>query len=207
MVFYYPLLFTEECFAKCVFSGERVMAGPSTYQQTTGNQQTNSSTPVPIPGLFFKLPAGVGTSAIIILNVPNPYAEGNNFPGGWFGISINGTMNPVYASFTYGVQQPVSFNRMPTTLVVGIPLTGDNHPGDVVRNPGQHRDPRQPGHHDGVHRHRRLTGRPSGRQLSGATPPLSRAPSFPSWQGITRIEVQRDASPGEFAAKRGKLCR
>ncbi len=101
------------------------MAGPSTYQQTTGNQQTNSATPVPIPGLYFKLPAGVGTSAIIILNVPNPYATGNNFPGGWFGISINGTMHPVFAAFTYGVKQPESFNRMPTTLVVGVPLTSD----------------------------------------------------------------------------------
>ena len=101
------------------------MAGPSTYQQTTGNLQTNSSTPVAIPGLLIKLPAGVGESATIILNVPNPYAQGNNFPGGWFGISVNGTMHPVYASFTYGIQQPPSFNRMPTTLVVGIPLDGD----------------------------------------------------------------------------------
>jgi hypothetical protein len=100
------------------------MAGPSTYQQTTGNQQTNSSTPVPIPGLVIKLSPGVGESASIILNVPNPYAQGNNFPGGWFGISVNGTVHPVYASFTYGVQQPTSFNRMPTTLVIGIPLDG-----------------------------------------------------------------------------------
>jgi hypothetical protein len=37
---------------------------------------------------------------------------------------VNGTVLPAYASFTYGVQQPASFNRMPTTLVVGVPLTG-----------------------------------------------------------------------------------
>ena len=39
------------------------------------------------------------------------------------GISINGQMSPVVASFTYGIESPPSTNRMPTTLVVGVPLT------------------------------------------------------------------------------------
>jgi hypothetical protein len=39
-------------------------------------------------------------------------------------------ISPVHASFTHGVQQPVSFNRMPTTLVVGVPLT--QKPQEIV---------------------------------------------------------------------------
>jgi hypothetical protein len=93
------------------------------YAQTSGTQQTNSGTFVPIPGLSITLPEGVGTMAIVILNVPNPYAKGNNFPGGTFGISVNGTVSPVQAVFTYNEQNPQSTGRIPTTLVVGVPLT------------------------------------------------------------------------------------
>ena len=70
------------------------------------------------------MPEGVSILAIVTLNLPNPYAEGNNFPGAVLGLSVNGTISPVVASFTYGVQAPGSFNRMPTTLVVGVPLIG-----------------------------------------------------------------------------------
>jgi mannose-binding lectin len=58
----------------------------------------------------------------VILNLPNPYADGNNFPGATLAISVNGKISPVVASFTYGVQAPGNFNRMPTTLVAGVPL-------------------------------------------------------------------------------------
>src|SRR3954453_1720705 len=93
------------------------------YAQTTGTQHTNSGTFVPIPGLHITLPEGVGTTALVILNVPNPYAKGNNFPGGTFGISVNGTVSPVQAVFTYNEQVPQSTGRIPTTLVIGVPLT------------------------------------------------------------------------------------
>lgn len=92
------------------------------YAQSSGTHQTNSGTFVPIPGLTFQIPEGVGTSALIILNVPNPYAQGNNFPGGVFGISVNGAISPVQAVFTYNEQQPPSTGRVPTTLVVSVPL-------------------------------------------------------------------------------------
>ena len=92
------------------------------YAQTTGNQQTNSGTFVPIPGLSITLPEGVGTMAVVTLNVPNPYATGNNFPGGTFGISVDGKVSPVQATFTYNEQVPVSTGRIPTTLVVGVEL-------------------------------------------------------------------------------------
>ena len=51
-----------------------------------------------------------------------PYATGNSNPGGTFGISINGTMSPAVAGFTYNEAQPASYGRIPTTLVVGVPL-------------------------------------------------------------------------------------
>jgi mannose-binding lectin len=68
------------------------------------------------------LPEGVGISALIILNLPNPFATGNDFPGGTFGISVNGTISPVVAVFTYNEQVPPSTGRIPTTLVVNVPL-------------------------------------------------------------------------------------
>jgi hypothetical protein len=92
------------------------------YAQTTGTQQTNSGSFVPISGLTFQIPEGVGTAALVILNVPNPYSNGNNYPGGTFGINVDGTVSPVQATFTYNEQKPASAGRVPTTLVVSVPL-------------------------------------------------------------------------------------
>jgi len=92
------------------------------YVQTSGKLQTNSAGYVPIPGLSLTIPEGVGIEAIVILNLPNPYATGNNYPGANLGISVDGKVQSNFACFTYGVPQPQSFNRMPTTLVVGVPL-------------------------------------------------------------------------------------
>jgi len=92
------------------------------YAQTSGTQSTNSATFVPIPGLSLTIPEGVGTSALVILNLPMPYAEGNDYPGGTFGITVNGTASSVVASFTYNDQQPQTYGRVPTTLIVSVPL-------------------------------------------------------------------------------------
>ena len=89
---------------------------------TSGTQSTNSGTFVQIPGLTLTLPEGVGVSALVILNLPMPYAEGNNYPGGTLGISVNGTVSPIQASFTYNEANPPSTGRIPTTLVVPVPL-------------------------------------------------------------------------------------
>jgi mannose-binding lectin len=92
------------------------------YAQTSGTHSTDSGSLVPIPGLSITLPEGVGISALVILNLPNPFATGNDFPGGTFGISVNGTISPVVAVFTYNEQIPPSTGRIPTTLVVNVPL-------------------------------------------------------------------------------------
>ena len=92
------------------------------YAQTSGNQSTNSASFVAIPGLSITLPEGVGTMALVFLNVPMPYATGNNFPGGTFGLSINGTISPVQAGFTYNETTPQGTGRIPVTLILGVPL-------------------------------------------------------------------------------------
>jgi hypothetical protein len=92
------------------------------YVQTSGSLQTNAANFTPIPGLSLTLPEGDDMSALVILNVPNPYAQGTNFPGGTFGVAVNGTVSPVTATFTYNEQQPASTGRIPTTLVVNVPL-------------------------------------------------------------------------------------
>ncbi len=93
------------------------------YAQTDGNKHsTNSSSWSQIPGLSFSIPEGDGAMAIVTLNVPNPYATGNQNPGGVFGISVNGTMSPVIGVFTYNEANPPSTGRVPTTVVVGVPL-------------------------------------------------------------------------------------
>ena len=92
------------------------------YAQTSGTHQTNSANWTAIPGLTLTIPEGVDASALIILNAPNPYATGNKNPGGNFGVSVNGAVSPVVASFTYNEAQPASYGRMPTTLVLSVPL-------------------------------------------------------------------------------------
>ncbi len=97
------------------------------YAQSSGTQSTASGAWTPIPGLQVTLPRAVGVSALLILNVPNPYATGDNYPGGNFGIQVNGVaLNPV-ACFTYNEQNPVSTGRIPTTLCAMTKLseTGD----------------------------------------------------------------------------------
>ena len=78
---------------------------------------------MPISGLSITIPEGVGISALVILNVPNPFAQGNDFPGGTFGLSVGGVISPVVAVFTYNEKIPPSTGRIPTTLVISVPLT------------------------------------------------------------------------------------
>src|SRR5579864_2891821 len=92
------------------------------YAETSGNLSTNSGSWTPIQGLSVKLPEGVGTTVLVILNVPNPYATGNNNPGGNFGIQVNGQVQSAFAAFTYNEQAPSSFGRIPTTLCVPVQL-------------------------------------------------------------------------------------
>jgi mannose-binding lectin len=96
-----------------------------TFAQSSGNHSTSSGSWTPIPGLAVKLPGAIGSNALLILNVPNPYATGNNFPGGNFGIAVNGQIQSPFAAFTYNEQAPGSFGRIPTTLCVPLVLNSE----------------------------------------------------------------------------------
>jgi len=85
---------------------------------TSGTQSTNSAGWVPIPGLALKVPAIVSEAVLFVLNVPNPYATGSNYPGGNFGIQWGGVMQGPTAAFTYSEQSPSGSGRVPTTLSV-----------------------------------------------------------------------------------------
>ena len=93
------------------------------YAQTTGTHNTNNGNWTAIPGLEVILPQGVGDSALVILNVPNPYAQGIANPGGSFGIMVNNQVQSVVASFTYNEPSPPSDGRIPTTLSLVVPLS------------------------------------------------------------------------------------
>ena len=93
------------------------------YVQTSGTLSTGATSWTPIPGLGFVIAAGAGATAIIVLNVPNPYSEGVLFPGGSFGIEVDGKLSAVIAVYSSGEKSPAASSRSPTTLVVGVPLT------------------------------------------------------------------------------------
>ena len=94
------------------------------YAQTSGPHSTTSDSYVPIPELTITIPQGVGASALIILNLPYAYAEGPASPGGIFGIAVNGVASSVVGGFTSGVDVVPNTGRVPTTLVVNVPLAG-----------------------------------------------------------------------------------
>jgi len=93
------------------------------YYAQTAAAQTNASKWTPIPDLVLQLPEGVDVNALVVVNLPNPYAQGQNNPGALVGIAVNGNVLPIYASFTYNEKVPPSTGRIPTTLVAAVPLT------------------------------------------------------------------------------------
>jgi hypothetical protein len=101
------------------------------YAESSGQQSTNSGSWTPMPGLAIKLPEAVGDTALLILNIPNPYAQGNSNPGGNFGLQVNGKVLSAFASFTYNEVNPPSTGRVPTTLSVVTPLSSSG-PTSVV---------------------------------------------------------------------------
>ncbi len=87
----------------------------------------NSNAYVDIPGLIIDLPPASGDKkeALVILNVPMPYAQGNNFPGINFAIEANQSV-VAEGGFTYTEQTPASFARIPFTLVTKVSLTNQH---------------------------------------------------------------------------------
>ena len=97
---------------------------PILYAQSSGSQGYGNQ-PTPMPGLSLVIPEGFGAQALIVLNVPSPYSInfGGGTSGGWFGISVDGTTLPIFASYSYNSSiQSSNPARVPTTLVVAVPL-------------------------------------------------------------------------------------
>jgi hypothetical protein len=97
------------------------------YVQIPGPITTSSGNLDAMTGLSLVLPtsSATQTTALVTLNVPSPFASGTNFPGGSFVIEVNNAIpaNQPFASFTSFEAAPASFGRVPTTLVVLVPLS------------------------------------------------------------------------------------
>ena len=78
-----------------------------------------------ITGLSLKLPKRGSTflEALVILNVPNPFAMGSNYPGAMFAIDVDGTRLDPIAEFSSAFQSPPGAGRSPTTLVAKVELS------------------------------------------------------------------------------------
>lgn len=96
---------------------------PILFAEISSAPNMSSTQFVDIPGLALDLPPTTQGSphAVIILNVPSPFAEGSEFPGLDFGINVNGQVVAI-GSFTYQMRQPESFARSPFTLAVRVAL-------------------------------------------------------------------------------------
>ncbi|MEX0447663.1 hypothetical protein [Xenorhabdus sp. SGI246] len=90
--------------------------------------QTSSSNYVDIPGLKIDVSRyshSPGLAALITLNVPTPYASGNNFPGGNFIIITDQGEQLAFGGFTYSNKSPEAYGRMPFTLVASCSLASN----------------------------------------------------------------------------------
>ena len=92
--------------------------------ETAGGFTTNLAHWTAIPGLVLRITQIVGEEVLFVLNVPNPYASGNDYPGGNFGIQLDGVLQAPFAAFTYSDQAPGTPGRVPTTLCVAATLSG-----------------------------------------------------------------------------------
>lgn len=98
------------------------------YAETAGTISTNSGNWTNIPGLQFTLPAvSAGqTQALVTVNLPNPYATGSDNPGGYVGVSVNGSVLVSVGCFTTETKSPGNTGRIPTTLIVRVRLLNGN---------------------------------------------------------------------------------
>lgn len=75
-----------------------------------------------IPGLVLTFKTPLVATLALFFNLPQPYATGNNFPGGEFRFLYD-KQPKLSGCFTYSKAQPESFARMPLTLIATIDVT------------------------------------------------------------------------------------
>lgn len=112
------------------------------YAESPASQQTTSTGSWDdIVGLALTLPKSTGDEkfALVTLNVPNPYAKGNDYPGCNFAIhasvpGVSGLLAPVgcFTSFNKVADpsNPISSGRVPVT-VVGKVLLNSKYPTQI----------------------------------------------------------------------------
>jgi hypothetical protein len=96
------------------------------YVEMAGTLSTGANDFVPMPKFQLKLPSGTG-NVLLTLNVPNPYASGNDYPGGYFGIWIDDVLQGPVGCFTYDVVATGAGSRIPVTVVFYFKLDGSTH--------------------------------------------------------------------------------
>jgi len=95
------------------------------HYKEAGAQTTTSATFVPMTNAFDGKPLefnhGPGSGVIlVVLSVPNPLATGANHPGIAFGLTVNGVLSKMIASFSSETANPGMNARTPTTLVLAV---------------------------------------------------------------------------------------
>lgn len=96
---------------------------PLLFTSTTTAQDVQSNAFVDIQGLNLILPSATATTkeAIVTLNIPSPYATGDDYPGIDFAVAANGGV-VAQGSMSYSEKNPGNPGRIPFTLVAKIPL-------------------------------------------------------------------------------------
>jgi hypothetical protein len=92
------------------------------FKQVTGDPTTTSGSFTDIEGLSFTLPAAQQdyNSALVTLNVPQPYVDGGSSNGISYQIDVNGA-SQIVGTWTNESSQN---GRSPFTLVTMVPLNG-----------------------------------------------------------------------------------
>ncbi|WP_434526414.1 hypothetical protein [Photorhabdus asymbiotica] len=106
---------------------------PIVFKSISSTLSTSSSSWVNISGLSISVneQALQGSSkALVILNIPTPYATGSDYPGIEFAITMNSTVL-ASGAMTYSDKSPSNPGRTPFTLQTCIDLTNIENLGAI----------------------------------------------------------------------------
>lgn len=119
-------------FGRTIRQSEGVNIMARIYWCPVSGDPTHSGDFGDIPGLHIEIPPSTSrTHALLIFNLPQPYAEGTNYPGGAFRLLCDDTLL-VEGCFTSSDKAPSSSGRTPLTLTAKVDLSaGVQHRAEV----------------------------------------------------------------------------